>query len=95
MSSKKEELVGEIAILLGFPKPNMSNGSREPKTLFSEALVRLGISEKELSTKILICEHIATIAGLTWTPDCWSRGGTVTYKGLEVFRDAISILLDT
>jgi|688.fasta_scaffold1956248_1 hypothetical protein len=92
--TKKEVLVDEIALLIGLPTPNMSHGSREPRVLFTEALVRLGLSESGLNTKQDIAEYIVTISGLSWTPSCWSRGGTVTLEGLTQLKNAIQLLLN-
>jgi hypothetical protein len=92
--TKKETLVSEIAILLELPMPNMSHGSREPQVLFSEALTRLGLKENGLISKQEIAEFVVIISGNSWTPSCWSRGGTITLEGLVKFRNALKLLLN-
>ena len=89
----KEDIIAEIALLIELPMPNMSHGSREPQVLFTETLFRLGLSGVGLTTKHDIAEYVITISGLSWTPSCWSRGGTITMEGLLQLKKAVQLLL--
>jgi hypothetical protein len=79
----KEDVVREIAGMLGIVPPPMSTGSTEPKDIFVEVVKVLGLGLDTAQTKPELARDIAESDGLVWGPECESRGGTVTMTGLE------------
>ena len=90
---KKEDVVNEIAKLIGVKPPKMSTGSTEPKELFLLINQILGLGMDLSKSKPDMARHIVSIAGLVWDPDCESRGSTVTYHGLSKVREAVKVFL--
>lgn len=79
----KEDVVKEIADLLGVVAPPMSTGSTEPKDIFVAVVKVLGLGLDTAQTKPELARDIVESDGLVWGPECESRGGTVTMTGLE------------
>jgi hypothetical protein len=79
----KEDVVREIADMLGVVPPPMSTGSTEPKDIFVEVVKVLGLGLDTAQTKPQLARDIVESDGLVWGPACESRGGTVTMAGLE------------
>lgn len=95
----KNEVVDEIASMLGMPPVGETKGSTGYKDALAEAVRRFGVPLPRGGSKPAMAEAIAQHAGLAWDPRYDSRhtpsggGSTVTTEGWEVVRDAISILL--
>jgi hypothetical protein len=79
----KEDVVREIAAMLGVAAPPMSTGSTEPKDIFVAVVKVLGLGLDTSQTKPDLARDIVESDGLVWGPECESRGGTVTMTGLE------------
>jgi hypothetical protein len=89
----KEDLVIEIAQLLRVTPPRMSTGSTEPKELFIiiEEVLALGLDLSK--SKPEIARKIVESVGISWDPNCESRGSTVTHRGLSKVLEAITFFL--
>lgn len=85
----KQEIVTEIARLVGVPAPPMSTGSTEPRKIFSEVNTQLGLGLDSELGKPRMAQGIAEAAGLVWGPDCESEGATVTKQGLVLVLIAV------
>lgn len=79
----KEDVVKELAHMLGVVAPAMSTGSTEPKEIFVAVVRVLGLGLDTSQTKPDLARDIVESDGLVWGPECESRGGTVTLDGLE------------
>ena len=88
----KEDLVRQIAELLGVPAPPMSTGSTEPRSISDIWADTLGIPVEAHLTKPEVAQRIVESTGATWNADYESRGGTVTKRGLTAVRDAVGFL---
>jgi hypothetical protein len=91
--ASKENLVAEIAALLGVENPGLSTGSTERKTLFVAANERLGLHLGGRRTKPDLARNVVESAGFVWRRNFESRGSTVTRAGLLAVRDAIRFML--
>lgn len=82
--------------VLGVPTEPVGVGSSLPLHVFDEAARQPGVPGGSMPE---IGQRIAAKAGLTWGPDCDSRGSvsgggsTVTREELRVLVDALSKLL--
>ena len=90
---RKEEIVTEVAMLLGVSAPPMSTGSTEPKQLFTLVNDQLGLGLDPRGGKPALARGIVESAGGRWGPDCESRGSTVTRQGLEAVAKSVRFLL--
>ena len=95
MRKTKYEVVKHISELLGVETPAMSTGSTEPRKLFELINAQLGLGIAPDLTKPEFAREITERAGLVWTPDCESRGSTVTLKGLELVAAAVVFFTDS
>jgi len=86
---KKKDLVVEIAQALGREAPKMSTGSTEPRAIFDMINDELALGLPKALTKPQIARGIVESTGEVWAPDFESRGGTVTFPGLEAVREAV------
>lgn len=87
----KEQLVSEIADILGVASPPMSTGSTEPRAIFVLADERLGLN-LQAHTKHGMAREIVELAGMPWLPAYGSRGATITKRGLQAVLQAVQIL---
>lgn len=90
---KKVELNDEIARLVGFRAPKMSTGSTEPAELFQQVNKILGLGLSGNLTKPELARGIVEASGAAWSPECESRGGTGTRKGLGKVLTAVEFFL--
>lgn len=90
---RKPEVVRSIANLLGVPAPPSATGSREPKKILELVNDHLGLGFDNRLSKPELAKGIVQAAGLTWTPECWSRPQTLTRQGLLRIETAVKILL--
>jgi hypothetical protein len=90
----KKDLVQSIATAIGVDAPEMSTGSTEPKRIFELINTQLGLGIDLDRTKPEFAQEIVERAGLVWSPDCESRGSTVTLSGLRLVLDAVNFFLD-
>lgn len=88
----KEEIVTDIADLLGVEAPPMSTGSTEPKEIFHLINRELGLGLPRNLGKPELAAAIVEIAGIVWQPDYESRGATVTKQGLEAVWRSVRFL---
>lgn len=89
----KQEVVLSIAKAIGVDAPEMSTGSTEPRIIFELINKQLGLGIEVNRTKPEFAQEIVECAGLVWTPDCESRGSTVTLKGLLLVLDAVNFFV--
>lgn len=89
----KPEVVRSIADLLGVPAPPSAHGSREPKKILELVNDQLSLGFDNRLSKPELAKAIVQSAGLTWTPDCWSRPQTLTRRGLLRVEEAVKIFL--
>ena len=85
----KEQIVREIASILGFEAPRMSSGSTEPASLFVLVIDALGIGDGSQGTKQEMARKIVEASGEVWRPEFESRGGTITREGLLAVLDSV------
>lgn len=67
----------------------MSTGSTESKKLFVEVNIVLGLGLDNRLSKPDLARAICEVAGESWSPECESRGGTVTVVGLESVYNSV------
>ena len=89
MRIHKQDVVGEIAAVLGREAPKMSSGSTEPREVFDIVNEELALGFSPRLTKPQIAQAIVESTGEVWAPDFESRGGTVTLRGLQAVREAV------
>lgn len=89
----KKDVVDEIARLVGVPSPPLSTGSTEPREIFEIVNRELGLGIEVGRTKPEFAREIIERAGLVWSPDCESRGSTVTFNGLQLVLDAVHFFI--
>lgn len=93
MRETKVDVVVQIATLVGFSPPKMSTGSTEPRELFTRVNESLGLGLSSSLGKPEMARGITEAAGIPWTPDCESRGATVTLEGLRRVHAATAFFL--
>jgi hypothetical protein len=92
----KQDLLDQLCQLLAVPRESVGRGSSLPSHVFDLAARRAGVRPGSMPE---VGERIARKAGLTWGPDCDSRGtpsaggSTVTREGLSVMNKALGMLL--
>ena len=89
----KQDVVRDIASLIGIEAPPMSTGSTEPREIFVRINECLGLGLEPRLGKPEMARAIAESAGVPWTPTCESRGATVTLEGLQRVRAATGFFL--
>lgn len=92
-SQTKKDLVAAIAQLLSVDAPQMSTGSTEPRRIFELVNEQLGLGIEVDLPKPEFAREIVERAGLVWSPDCESRGSTVTLNGLQLVLDAVHFFI--
>lgn len=91
----KQDLLNELCDVLGLPREPIGVGSSLPSHVFDAAARAAGVPVGSMPD---IGEAIAARAGLTWGPECDSRGSisrggsTVTKEGLSVMVKALRLL---
>jgi hypothetical protein len=93
MAPTKSAIVREISLLLGFEPPAMSTGSTEPKAFFALINKSLGLGLNPLGHKQELARGIVEASGMVWEPEFYSRGSTVTLKGLKAVADSVFLLV--
>jgi hypothetical protein len=92
----KQDLLNAICDQLGIPREPIGVGSSLPSYVFHVMAARTGVPSGSMPE---IGQAVAETAGLTWGPDCDSRGSTsgggstVTMDGLRVLDQALARLL--
>jgi hypothetical protein len=85
----KEELATEIERLLNMSHHPFSTGSTEPRSLFEDVAIALGMTPSREVTKVQLAQQIAEAGGQPWDDSCDSRhtpsggGETVTAEGIS------------
>lgn len=95
MRKTKALLNAELAKLIGVHPPPMSTGSTEPKKIFCLINDVLGLGLAETLPKPELARAIVEASGLTWNPDCESRGSTVTLAGMERVAEAVRLFVSS
>ncbi len=89
----KKDLVASISHLIGVDPPPMSTGSTEPRMIFELINEQLGLGIELDLSKPEFAREIVERAGLVWSPECESRGSTVTLNGLQLVLDAVHFFI--
>ena len=90
---RKDELIAEIANLLGVEPPPMSTGSTGSKDIYLEVNEVLGLGLPSGLTKPELARGIVESAGNAWLPSFESTGSTVTREGLQAVLLAVRFFL--
>ena len=91
----KQDVLNDICDELAIHREVVGVGSSLPSAVFESAAVRCGVRVRSMPE---IGEAIAKKAGLSWGPDCDSRGSlsgggsTVTADGLRRMLEALRVL---
>jgi hypothetical protein len=93
MRKTKADINAELADLVGVDPPHMSTGSTEPKQIFILINDVLGLGLTTKLTKPQLARAIVEASGAAWTPDCESRGSTVTLLGMERVLQAVRLFV--
>jgi hypothetical protein len=97
-SETKQDVLADIAALIGAPIRQVSRGSTEPKEAFVDVVRALNLPISTEARKPELGAAIVRFAGLTWDENCDSRatpsggGDTVTLEGLQRIRAAVVAL---
>jgi hypothetical protein len=89
----KKEVIDEISQLIGTALPPLSTGSTESRMIFLIVNRELGLGIDNAHTKPEYAREIVERAGIVWTPNCESRGSTVTLVGLERVLAAVKFFV--
>jgi hypothetical protein len=89
----KSEVARQITDLLGVEPVHFSTGSTEPKQLFLEISVSLGLGIDSSLQKPVMARKIVESSGQSWLADYESVGGTVTLKGLQAVKSSVEYYL--
>ena len=92
-SRTKKDLITEIAVLIGVDAPPMSTGSTEPRRIFELVNEQLGLGIEMDLPKPELARGIVERAGFVWSPECESRGSTVTLNGLQLVLEAVHFFI--
>jgi hypothetical protein len=87
--SRKQAVYDRLHILAGLPTAPLGPGSKEHKEVFAVLAAEFSL---DLLTKERACQGTVEAAGLGWTPECHSAGGTISTIGLERFEAAVKVL---
>ncbi len=91
----KQDVIDQIASLLGTPRRLVSTGSSEPKQIFVDIIDKLELGLDSSASKPELGQRIAHALGEQWDERCDSRatesggGSTVTLIGLQRLRDGV------
>jgi len=94
----KQDVVTDIARLIGRPPRPLGPGSKELKRVLIDVVEALSLPIDLRQSKPVIASAIVRTAGLRWTPDSDSRrspsggGSTITRLGLQRLRNAVAKL---
>lgn len=98
-SETKQDVLNEIAHLIGRRSRTVSRGSTEPREAFEDIVDALGLKLPGALTKPQLAGAIARAGGQTWDESCHSDntpsggGGTITLVGDRRVREAVRELL--
>jgi hypothetical protein len=79
----KLEAVTRISALTHSPPENLGPGSKEKRSVLANLAAGLGIDAPPKATKIDLGAKLAESLHVTWGPECWSTGQTITLIGLN------------
>lgn len=90
---RKDEVIEEIARLLGVESPGTSTGSTVTKQIFSHVNEVLGLGHEPSLGKTELARSIVESSGEPWLPSYESTGSTVTLAGLRAVLEAVEFFL--
>jgi hypothetical protein len=99
LTETKQEILDEVAVLLGKPRHEVSTGSTELKQSLVDIVDSLHLDLDRDLSKPELAEAIVRASGGDWDESCDSRstpsegGSTVTAEGLRRVREAVRRLL--
>jgi hypothetical protein len=89
--SAKQEVYTGLLKFLGLPDEELGPGGKEHKPFLDKAARRFGLAGAR-DTKQGLARRLVERAGLGWNEDYWSRGQTLTTKGLRAILAAMRVL---
>jgi DNA (cytosine-5)-methyltransferase 1 len=79
----KLDAVNRISALTGSGPQALGPGSKERKSVLTNLATGLGLTVAERLSKPMMAAQIAGQLGQPWGHECWSRGQTITLRGLN------------
>lgn len=90
---RKQQVLNEIAGVVGIGECTVSAGSTEPKEFLGRVALAIGIDCGPSPRKADIARSIIESSGRPWLPQYSSTGSTITLHGLLAIRDSVLDLL--
>jgi hypothetical protein len=90
---RKQDVLDEIAAVVGIARASVSAGSTEPKEFLARVALAIGIECGVKPRKADIAKSIVEASGRPWLPTYSSTGSTITLDGLVAIRDSVVELL--
>lgn len=87
-AQSKAEAVARLYAIAGVEPEPLGPGSTEKKSVLVAVASRFGISADLRSPKPNLGGQIAAALGAEWPPGSWSRGSTITLRGLNTILEA-------
>ena len=92
-AASKAEAVARLCALAGAPPEPLGPGSTERKSVLLALARRLELAVDSAAAKPVLAGHIARALGAPWSADAWSRGSTITLRGLNTLLEAATFEL--
>ena len=91
---QKDEIANYITNKIGVSPVNFSRGSTEPKELFIQIAIAIGLEFSNDMSKPELAKLIVERSGNKWHSNFESNGATVTKEGLEAVKNAVDFFLN-
>lgn len=85
----KQEILDQIAALIGHSGWQVSSGSTEPRVALAEIAESIGVPTSSNDSKRTVARLIVESWGMDWYPTYESAGETITRQGLAAVLDAV------
>lgn len=92
---RKDQVIDEIARLLGVESPGVSTGSTGTKEIFTQVNEVLGLGHEPSLVKTELARAIVESSGEPWPPSYESTGSTVTASGFRAVLEAVRFFTGT
>ena len=87
----KQEILDQIATLIGHVGWRVSSGSTEPRLALAEIAESIGVPISANESKRAIAKSIVESWGMDWYPTYESAGETITRHGLSAVLEAVTL----
>lgn len=87
-AASKAEAVARLYALAGAPPEPLGPGSTEKKSVLLALARSLDVPVDDRAAKPELGAHVARALGAQWSPADWSRGSTITLRGLNTLLEA-------